>query len=299
MSDPLEDMIALLKPRTVLSKGISGAGRWAVRYSEFGEPSFCTVIEGRCRLAVDGHEPFTMEAGDFILLPATPGFTMSGEDDVTPTYVDPRADTARTADVRHGRQDGEPDVRLVGGYFVLDSPDAGLLVSLLPRVVHIRGIERLATLVRFVGEEAREARPGRDLVLSRLVEILMVEALRATPADNSPPGLLRGLSDPRLSAAIRAIHAEPEKPWTVGQLARRVAMSRSAFFDQFSRALGMAPIQYLISWRMALAKDMLRRRGLALVEVAERVGYGSTSAFSTAFSRHVGMAPGRYARGAA
>jgi AraC-like DNA-binding protein len=299
MSDPLEDTIALLKPRTVLSKGISGAGRWAVRYSEFGEPSFCTVTEGRCRLAVDGHEPFTMEAGDFILLPATPGFTMSGEDDATPTHIDPRADTARTADVRHGRQDGEPDVRLVGGYFVLDSPDAGLLVSLLPRVVHIRAIERLATLVRFVGEEAREARPGRDLVLSRLVEILMIEALRAAPADNSPPGLLRGLSDPRLSAAIRAIHAEPAKPWTVALLARRVAMSRSAFFDQFSRALGMAPIQYLISWRMALAKDMLRRRGLALVEVAERVGYGSTSAFSTAFSRHVGMAPGRYARGAA
>jgi AraC-like DNA-binding protein len=299
MSDPLEDTIALLKPRTVLSKGISGAGRWAVRYSEFGEPSFCTVIEGRCRLSVDGHEPFTMEAGDFILLPATPGFTMSGEDDVAPTCIDPRADTERTADIRHGRQEGEPDVRLVGGYFLLDSPDAGLLVSLLPRVVHIRGIERLATLVRFVGEEAREARPGRDIVLSRLVEILMVEALRAAPADSSPPGLLRGLSDPRLSAAIRAIHAEPAKPWTVAQLARRVAMSRSAFFEQFSRALGLAPMQYLISWRMALAKDLLRRRDLALVEIAERVGYGSTSAFSTAFSRHVGMAPGRYARGAA
>jgi len=295
MSDPLEDTISLLKPRAVLAKGISGAGSWAVRYSEFGEPSFCTVVQGRCLLAVDGHEPLTMEAGDFVLLPATPGFTMSGGGDVEPALIDPHADAGRTDEIRHGRQEGEPDVRLVGGYFAFDRPDAGLLVSLLPRLVHIRGMERLSTLVRYVGEEARDGRPGRGLVLSRLVEILMVEALRSAPADNAP-GLVRGLSDPRVSAAIRAIHAEPATGWTVGALARKVAMSRSTFFDQFSRAMGVAPMQYLVSWRMALAKDLLRRGDLAIGEIAERVGYGSTSAFSTAFSRHEGVPPGRYAR---
>ena len=78
MVDPLAEIIALLRPRTVFSKGISGAGRWAVRYSDFGQPSFCAVLEGRCLLAVNEQEPATLEAGDFVLLPATPGFTISG-----------------------------------------------------------------------------------------------------------------------------------------------------------------------------------------------------------------------------
>ena len=78
MVDPLAEVVALLRPRTVFSKGISGAGRWGVRYSAFGQPSFCTVLEGRCLLAVDGEEAVTLEAGDFVLLPATPGFTLSG-----------------------------------------------------------------------------------------------------------------------------------------------------------------------------------------------------------------------------
>ena len=84
MSDPLSEAIALLRPRTVFSKRISGAGRWGVRYSDFGHPSFCAVLEGSCRLAVDGHPALTLETGDFVLLRATPGFTMSGFEPVTP-----------------------------------------------------------------------------------------------------------------------------------------------------------------------------------------------------------------------
>jgi Cupin len=168
MVDPLSDVIALLRPRTVFSKIISGAGRWAVRYADFGQPSFCTVLDGRCRLAVDGQEALTLEAGDFVLLPTTPGFTLSGFEAVRPIFIDPKIAPAPTDEIRHGSPDGDPDVRLLGGYFLCDSPDAGLLVSLLPILVHVRGIERLSTLVRLVGEEANEQRSGRDLVLSRL-----------------------------------------------------------------------------------------------------------------------------------
>ena len=84
MSDPLSEVIALLQPRAVFAKRISGAGRWGVRYPEYGDPSFCTVLEGSCRLAVDGQPELTLEAGDFVLLPATPAFTMSGFEPVTP-----------------------------------------------------------------------------------------------------------------------------------------------------------------------------------------------------------------------
>src|SRR4051812_6255630 len=89
MVDPLSEIIELLRPRTVFTKGISGAGRWGVRYSDFGHPSFAIVIEGACRLAVDGQQPLTLEAGDFILLPKTPGFTMTGFEPVIPEIIDP------------------------------------------------------------------------------------------------------------------------------------------------------------------------------------------------------------------
>lgn len=281
----------------MFSKRISGAGRWGVRYSAFGQPSFSAVLEGRCRLAVDGHRALALEAGDFVLLPATPGFTLSGFEPVRPERLDPKVTATLAGEVRHGTRGGRPDVRLLGGYFVFDSPDAALLVSLLPAVVHVRAAERLGVLVRLVGEESAERRSGRDLVLTRLVEVLLVEALRSAPGDDAPPGLLRGLADERLALAVRQMHGQLARPWTVAQLARTGGLSRSAFFERFTRTVGMAPMEYLLAWRMAVAKDLLCRRNLGLAEVAGRVGYGSASTFSTAFSRYAGLPPGRYRRG--
>jgi AraC-like DNA-binding protein len=296
MSDPLSEIIALLEPRTVFSKRISGAGRWGVRYSAFGQPSFCAVLEGSCRLAVDGQRVITLGAGDFVLLSATPGFTMSGFEPVPPVHIDPKVTPSTSGEVRHGTRGGRPDVRLLGGYFVFGSPDQALLVPLLPALVHVRGVERLATLVRLVGEESCERRAGRELVLTRLVEVMLIEALRSAAGEHTPPGLLRGLADARLAPALRQMHAQLERSWTMAQLAKTAGLSRSAFFDRFSRTVGLPPMEYLFAWRMAVAKGLLRDQDLGLAEVAERVGYGSASNFSTAFSRHVGQPPSRYAR---
>ncbi|KOF21177.1 AraC family transcriptional regulator [Ensifer adhaerens] len=299
MIDPLSEIITLLRPRAVFTKSISGAGRWGVRYSDFGHPSFCTILEGACRLAVDGQDALVLEAGDFVLLPTTPGFTMSGFEPVAPTFIDPKAAPAPGDEVRHGDPDGPPSVRLLGGYFVFETDDAGLLVSLLPAQVHVRGAERLSILVRLLTEEAAEQRAGRDLVLARLVEVLLIEALRLTQRPDAAPGLLRGLADQRLAEAIRAMHGNPARSWTVAELAKAAGLSRSAFFERFTRNVGLPPMEYLLAWRMAMAKDLLRSHNADISDVAERVGYGSASAFSTAFSRHVGQAPGRYARAAA
>ena len=296
MSDPLSQVIALLQPRAVFSRPISGAGRWAVAYSAFGHPSFCAVLEGSCRLAVQGQRALTLAAGDFVLLPATPGFTMSSFEAAPAVRLDPNASAAKVGEVRHGRRGGRPDVRLLGGWFTFGSPDAALLVSLLPAVVHLQGAERLSILVRLVGEETGERRAGRDLVLTRLVEVLLIEALRAAPGDGAPPGLLRGLADVQLAQAMRQMHGQLARAWTVAQLAKTAALSRSAFFERFTRTVGMPPMEYLLAWRMAVAKDLLRRDECRLADVAERVGYGSASTFSTAFSRHVGQPPSRYAR---
>lgn len=296
MADPLAEVIALMRPRAVFSKVISGAGAWAVRYSAFGQPSFCTMLEGVCVLAVDQQGPVQLAAGDFVLMPATPGFTLSGQEPAVPVFLDPHAAQGSTGELRHGRPSGPPEVRMLGGYFEFESPDAALLVSLLPVLLHVRGVERLQVLVQLVREESLDTRPGRELVLSRLVELLLIEALRSTTGDGAPPGLLRGLADARVAVGLRLMHEAPARTWTVDALAREAALSRSTFFERFSRAVGLPPMEYLLAWRMALAKDLLGRGGMAIAEVAERVGYSSASTFSTAFSRHVGQPPGRYAR---
>lgn len=295
MSDPLSEVITLLRPRAVFTRRYSGAGRWGIRYSAFGQPSVCALLEGSCRLTVDGHVPLTLEASDFVLLPATPGFSMSGFEPAQLERFDPNVTSKVMGDVRHGTRGGRPDVRWLGGWFAFESPDSALLVSLLPSLVHVRGVERLSVLVRLVGEEARERRPGRELVLTRLVEVLLIEALRATPRENAPPGLLSGLADERLAPALRQMHGQLARAWTVAQLARTAAVSRSAFYERFTRMVGVPPMEYLLAWRMAVAKDLLRREDLAVGDVAERVGYGTASTFSTAFSRQVGMPPSRYA----
>ncbi|MGQ7792020.1 AraC family transcriptional regulator [Faunimonas sp. B44] len=296
MIDPLSQVIQLLRPRAVFSKGISGAGRWAVRYAEFGQPGFCAVTEGRCCLAVDGEAPVVLEEGDFVLLPATPAFTMSGFEPATPVRIDPRTASPPDGEVRYGRADGPPDVRQFGGYFSFGSPDAAFLVSLLPRMIHIRGIPRLTQLVRLVGDEAKREDMGRELILERLVEILLIEALRVVPPEPAEPGILRGLADPRIAAALRSMHGDVQRTWTIPQLAREAGMSRSAFFERFVRVVGVRPMEYLLAWRMAIAKKLLRDGEIALDEVARRIGYGSASTFSTAFSRHVGVPPGRFMR---
>jgi len=292
MADALSEVISLLQPSAVYSKPIAAAGRWAVRYSEFGHPSFCVVLAGQCLLATDGCATVTLETGDFVLLPATPAFTLSGFDAVEPEPLDPKVMAKFAGDIRYGDRKRKPEVTLLGGYFVFDTPNA----RLLPALIHVRAAERLTTLVRLIAEETRERRPGSELVLNRLVEVLLAEALRSTPQQGSPPGLLRGLADARLARTIRLIHGEPALAWTVQSLAKAAALSRSAFFLRFTQAVGMPPMQYLLAWRMAIAKDLLRREDLGIAEIAGRVGYGSASAFSTAFKHQVGAPPSEYAR---
>lgn len=296
MVDPLAEVVTLLQPAARFSKVVNAAGSWRVRRSEAGQPFYCVILEGSCRLTVEGQESVTLQEGDFILIPAAYGFATSSleppesEDVVTSPVALPNGE------FRLGLQSGPPEVRFLVGYCTFGSPDAALLVSLLPQFVHVRGERRLATLVQLVGEESHERRSARDVVLARLLEVLLIEALRSTAGTAASPGLLRGLSDGRLAAAIRGMHESPTRSWTVAELAKEAALSRSAFFERFSRAVGVAPMEYLLAWRMALAKDLLRQKEVGVAEVAERVGYSSASTFSVAFTRYVGMPPTRYAR---
>ncbi|MEM5329354.1 AraC family transcriptional regulator [Paraburkholderia sp. JHI2823] len=296
MTDPLAEVVTLLQPGARYSKLVHGASPWRISRADTGQPFYCVVLEGGCRIAIDDHEPVELLSGDFLLVPAAYGVANSSLMP-PPPGVDMLAPVALgNGEFRIGAPDRPIDSRMMIGHCSFGSPDASLLVSLLPQIVHVRGERRLATLVELVREESREQRPAREVVLSRLLEVLLIEALRSMAEMNASPGLVRGLSDSRLAAAIRRMHEHPTRAWTVADLAKEAALSRSTFFERFSRAVGVAPMEYLLTWRMALAKDLLRRNAGGVGEIAQRVGYSSASTFSVAFTRHVGRPPTQYAR---
>lgn len=296
MTDPLAQVVNLLQPDLSYAKFVEAAGTWRVQRVEDGRAFFFAALEGVVRLDVPGEAALTIEPGDFVLIPAAYDFASSsvtgepapGQDDL-PIEIRPNV-------FRLGDTTGEPDVRMLVGYCAFASPDAALLVSLLPSLIHAKGEGRLTTLIQLAVEESRNDRAARDVVLARLMEVLFIEALRSA-GPHSPSGLLRGLGDARIASAIRALHDRPSADWDVPALARTAAMSRSAFFERFRQTVGMAPMEYLLHWRMVLAKRMLGDGKLGVTEIAERVGYGSASTFSTAFTRRVGMTPTGFARG--
>jgi AraC-like DNA-binding protein len=297
-SDPLGAIITLLRPQTVLSKVISGAGKWSIRYGKQEDPGFCIILSGSCFLDASDVGMIELHEGDFVLLPQTSGFTLATDLKRKPTLVT----GIHTRAIRHGARRGPVTMRMLGGWFRFERPNAQLLVKLLPPLVHIRGDEtgasRLRSIVELIGDEAVAGRPGRDLILQRLVEVLLVESLRfrRSSSPSQERGLLAGLSDPCIARALREIHADVARKWTVAKLARVAIMSRAVFAERFTRKVGMPPMQYVFEWRMAIAKDLLRRESPPLAQLAERVGYQSASAFSTAFTRLSGTAPSEFAR---
>lgn len=300
--DPLSDIIHLLRPHAVFSKPITGRGDWGVSYAAQGQPGFAIVLKGRCWLGLNGAETVLLECGDFVLLPDVRAFTLQSHPRAKCRPGPPSPGGNRHSGVRHGDPKGSPDFRMLGGSFQMEPVNAPLLLSLLPGMIHIRaaeqGTERLSMVLNLISEECAASQPGREMVLTRLLEILLVECLR-WPGNNLvsvPTGLLAGLRDPLLAKALRALHANVSADWTVDRLARLASMSRSAFSARFTETLGCAPMEYLIRWRMALARDALSRGGKSLDRVAEEIGYESASAFSTAFRRRVGCSPGRFAR---
>lgn len=293
--DALSAFVTLLRPHAILSKVVRGGGSWGVRYPAFGQPSFALVLKGPCWLAAEGAPATILGTGDFILFPATPGFTLASDPEVTPKSIQPVAPEQNVEEVVHGDPKEEPSVSLLGGWFAFDPVNAPLLVELLPRVLHIRAtdpaIDSVAPVIGLIKRETSEKRAGRTLVLTRLIEIMLVEALRSAPADLHTTGLLAGLRDPQLAAALRGIHTRTAEPWTLVTLAREAGMSRSSFAERFARVIGTTPLNYLLRWRVAVAKNLLAREQMSVAETALAVGYQSASGFSTAFSRETGRAP--------
>ncbi len=295
--DPLAEIVTLLQPSASFSKLVEYAGAWRIRGNVEAKPVFCAVLDGQCRMIAMEQPPVILQAGDFVLVPAMQE-TVVESIEAPPHGVTTTPVEIRDGLFRVGPPDTAPNLRMQVGLCRFASPDAALLVSLLPAMVVARGEPRLVTLMHLVGDETRKRRPARELVLERLLEVLLIEALRSGADTTAAPSVARGLADERLVPALRAMHERPQHDWTVAALAAETALSRSAFFARFNRTVGLAPMEYLVAWRMALAKRLLQAGELAITHIAARVGYASASTFSTAFTRHVGMSPARYARSA-
>jgi AraC-like DNA-binding protein len=190
----------------------------------------------------------------------------------------------------------------MAGNFKFEAANRDLISTLMLPIVQVRGNEiaaaRLGALLATFGDEAIADRPGRSLVLDRLLGVILIEALRYRPAEvgEGGRGLLAGLADPKIGRALRIIHADTKRPWTLVALAREVGMSRSALASRFQQIVGVPPIEYLSNWRMTLAKSALASSEVPMTDIAEMAGYQSVSAFSTAFKRETGLSPTLYVR---
>ena len=300
--DTLTDVISLLRPRTVLLGRMAAWGRWGVQVPPQPGPTFYFVTSGQCWFRADGGDLVGLGAGDYILSSRPMADRFVSEPGAATVLSDQAFKSSHDVEgeIRVGDPADGPAVRILGGLILCEPANADLLVDLLPRHIHLRAAEeggaRIGFLIAAIGEEADNARPCRAAVLSRLIELLLIETLRREAQSALPhPGVLGGLGDPRLARALADIHADVGRRWTVGELASRVGMSRAAFARHFAEAVGAAPVEYLLRWRMALAKDWLLQGRSSLEEIAFRIGYQSASAFSTAFSNRVGCPPSEYA----
>jgi len=299
--DPLSDVLSLLKPRSYMSAGFDAGGQWSIHFPENAGIKCYAVVTGECWLSVEAvPDPVHLKAGDCFLLPSGRPFRMASDLALTP--VDAHSVFAPARDGGIVSYNGGGDFFLVGSRFVLTGNHAGILLGMLPPIVHIRKEADQAALrwsVERMMQELRERQPGGFLIAQHLAHMMLVQALRLHLAEavTGNVGWLFALSDRQMNAAIGAMHAEPARRWTLQELAGRAGMSRSTFALKFKAAVGASPMDYLTRWRMLLAGDRLANSRDPVSVIALSLGYESESAFSTAFKRVMDCSPRQYSRG--
>jgi AraC-like DNA-binding protein len=312
--DALSDVLTTLRLEGALYINAEFTAPWCVQ-AKFGLGSvrarlagaedvlfFHFVMEGRCKVRLaDSAESLDVAAGDLVLFLNEDKHLMGSDLQLAPveaaSLIGP--DAAANADLiqmRHGG--GGAATRFVCGYLACSRSVCRLLLEALPRVLCIPIGEGPASallreLLRVGVLESSMARPGARSVLAKVSELMFVDALRRY-IERMPPdrkGWLAGMRDPQIGRALALLHAAPERAWTVDELAREVALSRSALAERFATMVAESPIQHLMRWRLALAAQKLRSGREPIARVAERSGYESESAFSRAFKREFGISP--------
>lgn len=296
-SDALSDVLSLVKAKSVLSAGLRTGGQWSMRFPPPDGIKFNAMAEGACWLVLEGLAPIRLDTGDVFLMTGQRPFVIASDLALQPIDGIEVFRNAVNGMAHHG--DGR-DVLMIAGRVALDRARGGLLLDALPPLIHVRAASPEAAPLRWLLDQLRGElhidRPGVSLAIDHLAQLMLMHILRAYLADPGAiaSGWLRALGDARLAPAIQLMHGDPARAWTLGELACAVAMSRSTFALRFKTVVGIAPLSYLLGWRMRLAERALRDSDAPLSAVARSLGYTSESAFSNAFKRTTGSAPNRY-----
>jgi AraC-like DNA-binding protein len=319
--DPITDLFNTMHVASVVHARLEATAPWglmreaeeakvAVPHSSAlkNSPSqlahFGMVSRGNCWLSVKGMpDPLPLTGGDCFLL--TPGSTYALRDNPR-TRARSFCEVApkNSSNVIHYGGGGVPTT-IISGWFSFGPMSVKPLKRLLPELILVKADQAqslaLHATLRSLSSEMAEPAPGSEVMVNRLADILFIQCVRAHIASSSETcksGWLRAIFDPKIGAALKAMHERVENPWTVETLAAAAGMSRSAFALRFKELLGEPPLEYLTNWRMYKATGLLREDDRKLFEVAKSVGYDSDAAFSKAFKRVLGVAPKRYRRSA-
>jgi AraC-like DNA-binding protein len=319
VSDPLSDVLRGVRLTGAVFFAVDASSPWVAEappasvVGPYILPGVEHVIEyhvvtsGACWAGLIDEPAIRLSAGDVIVFPQGDAHVMSSAPGMRGV---PDIEGARSASQQRlpvavsiggtGRDRAE----IICGFLGCDARPFNPLLSALPRVIHVPNSGESGSIVRRFVElalaESSAPSSGSDCVLARLSELLFVEVVRryvaSLPSENA--GWLSGLRDEAIGRALQKLHERPAHPWSLEELAKEVALSRSLLAERFAHFVGVPPIQYLTQWRMQLTASLLRSTKLNLAEIAERVGYGSEAALSRAFKRWVGIAPAPYRRGA-
>lgn len=301
-ADVLTDLLETMRLRSSLYSTAELHAPWGMTFAAAQGFVFHVVHEGEGWLHADGR--YQLRAGDVVVIRRGLPHALTDQPDTPAGYevnVNNPANAFRR--LRYGDPE-EPRTVLLCGLFRWPDTFAHPALRLLPSVLHLRAdrgeVEpTLLAVLNVLCREASQARPGRDTIVQRLADTLFVQVLRGwMAAGESRQGWLGALRDRKLSLALAAIHAAPNRAWTVAELAEVAGMSRTAFATRFARLVGEPPLTYLRNWRLQLAALRLRETRAPVGRIAEDLGYDSEGSFSHAFKRTYGVPPGQYRRGA-
>lgn len=278
---------------------------WSLRIEDEAPLTIVAMLQGEAWVMLGDDPPTRLDGGDVAIIRRPAGPYIVADTPETPPQVvihpDQRCTTIDGEDLYQAMDLGvrtwgnSPDgnTRILTGTYNLDSEVSQRLLRALPTLVHLRGDQWDSPLISLLADEVGKDLPGQEVILDRLLDLLLMSAVRAWFArpESEAPGWYLAHSDPVIGSVLRMLHNNPAHPWTVTRLAAEAGMSRAALGRRFAAVVGEPPMTYLTNWRLALAADLLCQPGNNVGSVARQVGYASPYALSTAFKRVRGISP--------
>ncbi|OQS16099.1 AraC family transcriptional regulator [Nocardia donostiensis] len=304
--DAVSELLAEVRARGAVFRQTIMQPPWALRMASGAPLTLATMLRGRAWIVPDQREPVPIDVGDIVVVRGDTPYTVANDPAIAPSLVVTSADYCPGAEgiepasgpARICGTPTEEAAVLVSGAFERRGELSERLLQALPTVLVVPAADIPYPAVEMVAEEVARDRPGQQLVLDRLLDLMLVSVLRSwfDNPDADAPAWYRALDDPIVGTALRLLHSTPAHPWTVADLAARVGVSRAALARRFTALVGEPPMSYLTGWRIALATDLLRETDHTVGTIARKVGYANAFALSVAFKRLRGTRPSDHRR---